>query len=83
MKKYQYIERSTALALNDVNTLQALAKQRIIDLKNLARDSDSVLVFSIIREACMQIDQSINDAIDNARNLLKQFEKALLQTDTM
>lgn len=71
MKKYQYIERSTALALNDVETLQVIAKKRIIDLKNLARETDSVLVFSVIREACIEIDKSIKDALDNARNLLK------------
>lgn len=71
MKRYQHIERSQALAIEDVDTLQALAKKRIIDLKALARDSDSLLVFLVIRETCIEIDKSINDAIDNARNLLK------------
>lgn len=71
MKHYQHVERSQALAIEDVDTLQSIAKRRIIDLKNIARDADSLLVFSVIRETCIEIDKSINDAIDNARNLLK------------
>ena len=69
--KYQHVERSQALAIDDINTLQVLAKKRIIDLKNIARESDSLLVFSVIRETCIAIDRSIDDALENARNLLK------------
>lgn len=69
--RYKHVERSQALAIEDVDTLQVLAKKRIIDLKNLAREADSLLVSSVIRSTCIQIDKSINDAIDNARNLLK------------
>ena len=69
--KYQHVERSQALAVSDVETLQNIAKRRLIDLKQLAREADSLLVFSIIRETCIQIDRSIDDAIDNARKLLK------------
>ena len=69
--KYQHVERSQALALDDVDTLQVLAKKRIIELKNLARSTDSLLVSSIIRSTCIEIDRSINDAIDTARKLLK------------
>lgn len=71
MMKYQYIERSQALALNDVDILQNIAKRRIIELKNLARESDSLLVSAIIRNACIQIDASITESLDNARKLLK------------
>ena len=69
--RYQHVERATALAIADVETLQALAKRRIIDLKNIAREADSLLVFSVIRETCIAIDRSIDDALENARNLLK------------
>lgn len=69
--RYKHVERAQAIALDDVVTLQAIAKRRIVDLKNLAKESDSLLVASIIRSTCIQIDRSINEAIDNARNLLK------------
>ena len=69
--RYQHVERSQALAIDDVNTLQSIAKRRLIDLKNIAREADSLLVFSVIRETCIQIDKSIDDALENARNLLK------------
>ena len=69
--RYQHVERATALAVSDVDTLQSIAKRRLIDLKNIAREADSLLVFSVIRETCIQIDKSIDDALENARNLLK------------
>lgn len=69
--RYKHIERSQALAIDDVETLQNIAKRRIIELKNLARESDSLLVSSIIRNACIQIDASITESLDNARKLLK------------
>lgn len=69
--RYQHVERATALAVSDVETLQSIAKRRLIDLKNIAREADSLLVFSVIRETCIQIDKSIDDALENARNLLK------------
>ena len=69
--RYQHVERSQALAIDDINTLQTIAKRRIIDLKNIAREADSLLVFSVIRETCIAIDRSIDDALENARNLLK------------
>lgn len=69
--RYQHVERSQALAIDDINTLQSIAKRRIIDLKNIAREADSLLVFSVIRETCIAIDRSIDDALENARNLLK------------
>ena len=71
MRKYQHVERAAALAIDDVDTLQYIAKRHIIELKNIARESNSLLVSSIIRSTCRQIDSSINDAIDNARKLLK------------
>ena len=71
MRKYQHVERAAALAIDDVDTLQYIAKRPIIELKNIARESNSLLVSSIIRSTCRQIDSSINDAIDNARKLLK------------
>ena len=71
MKQYQYIERSTALAVNDVDTLQNIAKRQLIELKKLAREADSLLVSSVIRNACIQIDTSIAESLDNARKLLK------------
>ena len=71
MRKYQHVERATALAIDDVATLQYIAKRRLIELKNIARESDSLLVSSIIRSTCRQIDASIDDAISNARKLLK------------
>jgi len=69
--RYQHVERSQALAIDDVDTLQSIAKRRLIDLKNIAREADALLVFSVIRETCIQIDKSIDDALENARNLLK------------
>jgi len=69
--KYQHVERSQALAVSDVETLQNIAKRRLIDLKQLAREADSLLVFSVIRNTCIQIDRSIDDALENARKLLK------------
>jgi hypothetical protein len=69
--RYQHVERSQALAVNDVETLQTIAKRRIIDLKNIARNADSLLVFSVIRATCIEIDRSIDDALERARNLLK------------
>ena len=69
--RYQHVERSQALAVNDVEMLQTIAKRRIIDLKNIARNADSLLVFSVIRATCIEIDRSIDDALENARNLLK------------
>lgn len=69
--RYKHVERSQALAINDVETLQSITKRHIVDLKNIARESDSLLVSSIIRSTCIEINRSINDAIDNARKLLK------------
>lgn len=69
--RYKHVERSQALAVSDVDTLQDIAKRRIIELKNLARESDSLLVFSVIRNACIQIDASITESLDNAKKLLK------------
>ena len=71
MMKYQHIERSQALAVNDVETLQNIVKRRIIELKNIAREADSLLVSSIVRSTCITIDKSINEAVENARKLLK------------
>jgi hypothetical protein len=71
MMKYRHVERATALAIDDVETLQNIAKRRLIDLKNVAREADSLLVSSVIRNTCIQINQSIDEAIDNARKLLK------------
>ena len=69
--RYKHVERSQALAVDDVETLQHITKKRIIDLKNLARETNSLLVASIIREACIEIDKSIENALENARSLLK------------
>ena len=69
--KYRHVERATALAIDDVETLQNIAKRRLIDLKNVARESDSLLVSSIVRSTCITIDKSINEAVENARKLLK------------
>ena len=71
MMKYRHVERATALAIDDVETLQNIAKRRLIDLKNVARESDSLLVSSIVRSTCITIDKSINEAVENARKLLK------------
>lgn len=71
MKHYQLVERSQAIALDDVATLQSIAKKRIVELKNLVRDADSLLVSSIVRSTCIEIDCSIDDAIERARDLLK------------
>ena len=69
--RYKHVERSQSLAVDDVETLQHITKHRLIDLKNIVRDADSLLVSSVIRSTCIEIDRSINDAIDNARKLLK------------
>lgn len=69
--RYQHVERAIARSVDDVETLQYLAQRRIIELKSIARDADSLLVSSIIRNACIQIDASIDVIIDNARKLLK------------
>ena len=69
--RYKHVERSQALAVSDVETLQNIAKRRLVDLKQLARKADSLLVSSIVRSTCITIDKSINDAIENARKLLK------------
>lgn len=71
MRRYQHVERAQAIALDDVATLQSIAKKRIVELKNLTRESDSLLIVSIIRNACITIDRSIDETIDNARKLLK------------
>lgn len=68
--KYKQIERSQALAVSDVEMLQNIAKRRLDDLKQLAKEADSLLVSSIVRSTCITIDKSINDAIENARKLL-------------
>ena len=69
--RYKHVERSQALAVSDVETLQNIAKRRLIYLKQLAREADSLLVFSVIRNTCIAIDCSIDDALERARNLLK------------
>ena len=69
--RYKHVERSQALAVSDVETLQNIAKRRLVDLKQLAREADSLLVFSVIRNTCIQIDRSIDDALERARKLLK------------
>jgi len=69
--RYKHVERSQALAVSDVETLQNIAKRRLVDLKQLAREADSLLVSSVIRNTCIQIDRSIDDALENARKLLK------------
>jgi hypothetical protein len=69
--RYKHVERSQALAVSDVETLQNIAKRRLVDLKTLAKEADSLLVFSVIRNTCIQIDRSIDDALENARKLLK------------
>ena len=71
MRRYQYVERSAELAVDDIDTLQYLTKKQLLELKNIAREADSLLVSSIIRNACIQINASIDDAISNARKLLK------------
>ena len=71
MRRYQHVERSQALAVSDVETLQNIAKRRLVDLKTLASEADSLLVSSVIRNTCIQIDRSIDDAIERARKLLK------------
>jgi len=69
--RYKHVERSQALAVSDVETLQNIAKRRLVDLKTLAKEADSLLVSSVIRNTCIQIDRSIDDALENARKLLK------------
>lgn len=71
MMKYRHVERATALAIDDVETLQNIAKRRLIDLKNVAREADSLLVHSVIRNTCISINKSIEESIENARKLLK------------
>lgn len=69
--RYKHVERSQSLALNDVETLQHITKRRLIDLKHIAKEADSLLVSSVIRSTCIEIDRSIDDALERARNLLK------------
>ena len=69
--RYKHVERSQALAVSDVETLQNIAKRRLVDLKQLAREADSLLVSSVIRNTCIAIDRSIDDALERARKLLK------------
>lgn len=69
--RYKHVERSQALAVSDVETLQSIAKRQLIELKKLAREADSLLVSSIIRNTCININQSIEESISNARKLLK------------
>ena len=71
MRRYQHIERSTALALDAVETLQYLAKRHLHELKNIAKEADSLLVHSVIRNVCITIDRSIEESIESARKLLK------------
>jgi hypothetical protein len=69
--KYKQIERAQELALNDVDVLQYLTKRQLHELKNITRNADSLLVSSIIRNACIQINASIEETLENARKLLK------------
>ena len=69
--KYKHIERSQELALNDVDVLQYLTKRQLHELKNITRNADSLLVFSVIRNACIQINASIEETLENTRKLLK------------
>jgi len=69
--RYQHVERAQKLASDDVETLQYLSKRQLHELKNLARESDSLLVSSIIRNACIQINASVEEVVENARKLLK------------
>jgi hypothetical protein len=69
--RYKHVERSAELAVDDIDTLQYLTKKQLLELKNIAREADSLLVSSIIRNACIQINASIEESISNARKLLK------------
>lgn len=71
MMRYRYVERSAELAIDDIDTLQYLTKKQLLELKNIARETDSLLVSSIIRNACIQINASIEEVVENARKLLK------------
>jgi len=71
MRKYQHIERATALAIDDVETLQHLLKRQLHELKNIARETNSLLVFSVVRKTCIEIDKSITESLERARKLLK------------
>jgi hypothetical protein len=62
--KYQLIERSTALALNDVTTLETLTRKRLIQLKQRIRDSNSLSCASI-REVCYSIDKAVTDILSS------------------
>ena len=62
MKHYQLIERSTALALNDVATLETLTRKRLIQLKQRIRDSNSLSCESI-REVCYSIDKAVAELL--------------------
>ena len=64
MKKYQYVERATALALNDVATLETLTRRRLIQLKQRIRDTDSLSCESI-REVCYSIDKAVTEILSN------------------
>ena len=62
--KYQLIERSIALALNDVVTLETLIRKRLIQLKQRIRDSNSFSCESI-REVCYSIDKAVTEILSN------------------
>jgi hypothetical protein len=62
--KYQLIERSIALALNDVVTLETLIRKRLIQLKQRIRDSNSLSCESI-REVCYSIDKAVTEILSN------------------
>ena len=64
--KYQLVERSTALALNDVTTLETLTRKRLIQLKQRIRDSNSLSCASI-REVCYSIDKAVTDILSNVK----------------
>lgn len=62
--KYQLVERSTALALNDVATLETLTKKRLIQLKQRIRYADS-LSYESIRNVCYNIDKAVTDILSS------------------
>jgi hypothetical protein len=62
--KYQLIERSIALALNDVVTLETLIRKRLIQLKQRIRDSNS-LSYESIQEVCYSIDKAVTEILSN------------------
>ena len=64
--KYQLVERSTALALNDVTTLETLIRKRLIQLKQRVRYADSLSCASI-REVCYSIDKAVTDILSNVK----------------